>query len=862
MAQQDAEVDIGAVMGALKKAAVPIAVVAAILSFLIFSYLLSKPDIYHSSGQIILDRQVNNLTVATTGQLEQLPKEILLSQLSVLSSKENAREVLTKLNLFESDVLDPLADGVGTGMSIKLWLGMIPDLRGLSKEERILYNFDQLVGASLADGSRVITVGADTENSEISADLVNGLITNYIDNINLDRENLLENTHDAIDTQIANVKKQIADLEHKSLQIRTQSGIFSIGDGRKAEDEELSRLAASLLETQNMRVERQARAKQIRKLLSEGALDTASEVISSPAVSDIRSRLITLLELRAQLLTTYLPAHPRVKEVASQIAIQRSALKSAMEKFARNYDTEAQIALEKERKITASLAALKEDILDINEDQVKLQSYSQEITAQRRFLESLISKKEEVTSRQKTQQTGDISARQIVIAESPNVPNPKFAGSASILTFIIINMLAHGIVFLISAMKNNTKQPHYAQQAMPPFNEAYINAYHQMAHNDKMKNYNNMQVQPDRMHNETKSEFTIARDLEQHSQVQAEQAYEQEHQQQHQQQSDNYNQIDEVRHKQEAVVEIEELNTLASEELALADQKISAKKQHIEDYSDDFSFEANNDQQRKEVTKSKKSNSLLEAALSKDNSIYLDDRDLQKKQANELLGNEIKHDDVFTPAIHHNDQNMRIVEPVFVDRISIEAMYHQYLKIKPQLSSRRILITGQTDFLTAIAGIEFSRACFRAGKRVCLVDATLKMNLLNQQLGLNAPLGLAEILRNTHNLQSVLAMDVSSGMSILAGGNVNGLDMRALQSAEMALLLSHLENHFDYICFCGPNLSVYDQKSHFLNMFEFILLAAQVGQDRDVLEHRVNMLKSLGKNQQNGLSSTTDFRVG
>src|SRR5690606_3700429 len=96
---------------------------------------------------------------------------------------------------------------------------------------------------------------------------------------------------------------------------------------------------------------------------------------------------------------TYLPNHPRIKALNSQLEDLAVQIRAEAQKVLDGLDTEAQTARFRERELVADLNKLKAESARAGEEQVELRALEREATAQRQLLESYLTRYREASSR-------------------------------------------------------------------------------------------------------------------------------------------------------------------------------------------------------------------------------------------------------------------------------------------------------------------------------------------------------------------------------------------------------------------------------------------------------------------------------
>ena len=154
--------------------------------------------------------------------------------------------------------------------------------------------------------------------------------------------------------------------------------------------QQLSELSTELSRVRANRGAAEATAESVRKALqSGGSLDALPEVLSSSLIQRLRERQVELKANIADLSTTLLDNHPRIRALKSQLADLDRQIRNEAEKVMKGLMTQAQTAQAREKQLVADVNTLKAASARAGEEQVELDALQRDATAQRQLLEIL-----------------------------------------------------------------------------------------------------------------------------------------------------------------------------------------------------------------------------------------------------------------------------------------------------------------------------------------------------------------------------------------------------------------------------------------------------------------------------------------
>ncbi len=170
-------------------------------------------------------------------------------------------------------------------------------------------------------------------------------------------------------------------------------------------------------------------------------------MLSSSLIQRLREQQVQLRSTIADLSTTLLDNHPRIRALKSQLADLDGQIRSEAQKVLKGIVTEAQTAKLRENQLVADLNGMKAQSAEAGEQQVELNALEREANAQRQLLESYMTRFREASSRQDRNYL-PVDARVFSRAAAPSEPYFPKTGAivgaafvASLLVMTIVTLL-------------------------------------------------------------------------------------------------------------------------------------------------------------------------------------------------------------------------------------------------------------------------------------------------------------------------------------------------------------------------------------------------------------------------------------
>jgi hypothetical protein len=201
----------------------------------------------------------------------------------------------------------------------------------------------------------------------------------------------------------------------------------------------------------------------LRDLLREGRLADAGEISSNDLVRRIAEQRVVARSQLASESRTLLPAHPRIKELAAQLAELDGQLRQAVDKAARGLDNDARVAGARVDNLAALLEEQKHAVALSSAGETRLRELQREDKVLKDQLASEAAKYQAALARADAG-AAPPDARIISRALAPS--QPVFPKKGPITIFAALAGLFFSVGFL--AAREMTRQPRGEARSAPP----------------------------------------------------------------------------------------------------------------------------------------------------------------------------------------------------------------------------------------------------------------------------------------------------------------------------------------------------------------------------------------------------------
>ncbi len=265
----------------------------------------------------------------------------------------------------------------------------------------MLKAFREKLNVYRVEKSRVIVIEFSSEDPKLAAEVPNAIADAYIA---VSRDAKQQSNADATDwlkPEIEDLTRRVKEAEAKVATYRSQSDLLIGQNNSVLATQQLSELSSELSRVRASRAAAEANAEgRARASLDSGAsLDALPDVLSSGLIQRLRERQVQLKADIADLSTTLLDNHPRIRALRSQLADLDGQIRNEAENVLKALQTEARTAQLREQQLVADLNRLKAASARAGDQEVELRALEREAAAQRELLESYLTRYREASSR-------------------------------------------------------------------------------------------------------------------------------------------------------------------------------------------------------------------------------------------------------------------------------------------------------------------------------------------------------------------------------------------------------------------------------------------------------------------------------
>lgn len=401
MTQPDVDIDLGRLVKAVWEKRALVAGLTAAAAGLAFVVTGMLNPLYKSETRLLIETRepVYSSDQNQTNTDTSFDDRAVTSQVEILRSTDLIKQVARTLDLSSREEFDPAANPSAIS-DLLVMLGLKKNPLDVPAEERILKEFYKKLDVYAVPESRVIGIEFSSEDEALAAQVPNALVDAYLA---FQSGAKLESNTDAsawLEPEIAKLREKVRESESKVAEYRARTGLLLVNQQDTIAAKQLSDISTELSRVRAERADSEARAQSVRNALENGqAVDAVSDVLESPVIQRLRESEGNVRAQLADLSTTLLEAHPRMKGLRAQLADVEQQILGEIRKVLSSLESNARVARIREQELIAQLNALKAGSAREGEEAVELRSLEREAAAQRELLETYLGRYREAASR-------------------------------------------------------------------------------------------------------------------------------------------------------------------------------------------------------------------------------------------------------------------------------------------------------------------------------------------------------------------------------------------------------------------------------------------------------------------------------
>lgn len=402
-------IDLDRIFALLRRQALVLGLCIGVTMLLALTYLALAPRAYVSAGQILIDRNLQQVTGdGTTAATSAADLEAqVLNQIEVLRSSRVAKAVAEAEDLMtDREFLNPPPS---FSQRVKGLVGLGPSAPPAMPEASI----DEVAGMLRANvqvdrmgRSSIIRVGYEAATPELAQRISSAYARALLqDQLNAELE-ATSAAADWLQQRLAEIGESQRQASLEIEQYRHETGLM-VGQDRNLINRRIESLSNQLAEAQAETARLRALSRQLENVVAEGP-DQASNYLSllsgsqtDPAeIATLRNQLATLDSRIAEIGVRYGAEHPQLTTLNAERGALNSRIFALLRNIDAQYRTQLSIAQQQEAALRGDIDAEGQNAGAVSQEQVRLNELQQRSDALRTLYNSYLARYEEAVQRQ------------------------------------------------------------------------------------------------------------------------------------------------------------------------------------------------------------------------------------------------------------------------------------------------------------------------------------------------------------------------------------------------------------------------------------------------------------------------------
>ncbi|MEO0636321.1 MAG: Wzz/FepE/Etk N-terminal domain-containing protein [Pseudomonadota bacterium] len=362
----DMVIDLSGIINALWAAKWRLMFGSLLVAGLVFALTQSMSPRFRADAQVFVESRDVQVTRSrnSSGEVEStrtaLDSEGVASIAQLIGSRDNVLAVIRDKGLIERAEFNPALDS-GIVQDLLAMAGLLDPLDEFAEERTLQEVMDKLSISQIGD-SRIISVAFASKDRQLAAEVPNALVEAFLSGqVGTPGTDTTAEAR-VLATEIERLRTDVEAADIRVAEYRSDANLESTGGAGETSiaTQQLADISTQLGQVRSDRASAQARANEIRRLIqSGGAVDTVSEVQASPLIQRLVENQANIRAQIAQLSSSLLPGHPRIKSLRSQLDDLAQEIRRQAGSIVRGLENQVQILNSNEEELQAELNRLR-----------------------------------------------------------------------------------------------------------------------------------------------------------------------------------------------------------------------------------------------------------------------------------------------------------------------------------------------------------------------------------------------------------------------------------------------------------------------------------------------------------------------
>jgi succinoglycan biosynthesis transport protein ExoP len=433
----------------------------------------SSIQLFMSRGQILIENERSTAVQglqSSDSQYYEDPQAYYNTQFRIIKGRDLTRRVIRKLHVEHYPEFNGTAAPPRTPWTMLREIGQhilgfikpgtdvveAPKAADPVDEASLIDAFLSRVGVDQVKDSRLVDVSFQSLDANFSAQAVNTLMDEYVEQNLTVKVSSTQNTLEWLQGELTKQQAKVEENERALAQYREKQNAMSLDDKQNVVLSRYNALNDNLMKARTERTQKQVLNDQLKAINAGTPADTIPAIANNSQVLAAKARLGQVQQERARLTDRLGPRHPMVAANATAVEDAKSQVDIETNKAIQQIKNEYDTAVLQEKSTERALDASKADVQDLGRKSVDYNVIEREAKSNHAVYDTLLQQEKELRVASNSRAN---NVRIIDRAEVPKSPMAPAGRRTWLLSFAIGLVLAVAVAFGLDYMNDTIKTP-------------------------------------------------------------------------------------------------------------------------------------------------------------------------------------------------------------------------------------------------------------------------------------------------------------------------------------------------------------------------------------------------------------------
>lgn len=429
---------------------------------------LMMAPVYKSTVVIKIDKEDPNILSFKGVEITKPGPDYYTTQYELIKSRTLAEKVIKKLELHKNKDFVPVVDDLtkikrtftniislpveflnslqqksqGEGTKIDIVNSDVPEWAINSLISRIEVN--------PVKNSQLVKVSFESNKPDLSAAVTNAIAESFIEYDLESRVDASKEAKNFLSKQIEIATAKVEASEKALNEYSSKNEIIFIDSNKSSIlNQKLAEVSSALNVVATERMQKEALLREVKENVFENPV-----ILNNSLIQGLKSQHATLEAEYFNLLKTYTPDYPKMKNLKSQMDAIRERIEKEKASIIRSIESDYNAALKKEANLSKAVDSIKRKVLEFQEKAVQHQILKREVDVNKELLNNLLQRLNEVSVAAMSRATNIQIVDRAVFPRVPSKPNK---GMNLLLSILFGLMGGVGLAFLVEYFDNTVR---------------------------------------------------------------------------------------------------------------------------------------------------------------------------------------------------------------------------------------------------------------------------------------------------------------------------------------------------------------------------------------------------------------------